>query len=111
MFQFSNESDHFWSRDSWFAAADGSGKNGTGFVVSGQDFRNASVADSELSRNVARTNPELCKFDDSDSDVIRQWSAVDENATQLKIVFSKPILLNILLYKIATVNRKILLIF
>jgi hypothetical protein len=89
LFQFSNESDHFWGRDSWFAAADGSGKNGSGFVVSGQDFRDASVADSKLSRNVARTNPELRKLDDSDSDVIRQRSAVDENATQLKSDFTK----------------------
>jgi hypothetical protein len=47
------------------------------------------VADSKLSRNVARTNPELRKLDDSDSDVIRQRSAVDENATQLKSDFTK----------------------
>ena len=42
------------------------------------------MADSKLSGNVARTNPELCQLDDSDSDVVRQRSAVDENAAQLK---------------------------
>jgi len=62
------------------------------------------VADSKLSRNVTRANPELCKLDDSDSDVIRQRSAVDENATQLKNDFSKPILLNVLLNEIASIN-------
>ena len=49
LLQVSDKPDDLRGRNSGLTAANGSGQNGPGFIVSGQNFRDASVADSELS--------------------------------------------------------------
>lgn len=43
---------YFGSGDSWFAAADGARKNGSGLVVSRQYLRDASMGHTQLTRYV-----------------------------------------------------------
>ena len=66
-----------------FRSADDSRPDASGFLVAVQDFRDAAVGDAQLSRNDAGTDAGRRKFHNFQSDVIRKWTAVDENSAQL----------------------------
>ena len=55
----------------------------SGFLVAVQDLGHASVRHPQLSRNDARTHSGGGQFDDFQTNVIGQRTAIDEHATQL----------------------------
>lgn len=75
--------DDFGCGDTGFAAADGSGQDGTGLVVAGQDLRDTAVRDAQLATDVTGSDSELGHFDDADTDVIWKRTTVDEDSSEL----------------------------
>lgn len=74
---------HRGSRDPGFAAADGSGQDGTGLVVAGQDLGHAAVGDPQLAADVAGPHPELGQFHDPEPHRVGQRPSVNEHPAEL----------------------------
>lgn len=66
-----------------FAAADGSGSDGTRLLVPAQDFGHAAVRDPQLSGDDARPDAVVGHLYDLVPDVVGQRSAIDENSSEL----------------------------
>ena len=60
-----------------------SGADAARLLVSVEDLWDAAVRHAQLARDDARTDASSRQFDDLQSDVVRQWSAVDEHTAQL----------------------------
>lgn len=75
--------DDFGGRDTGFAAADGSGEDGSGLVITGQDLGDTSVRHSQLAADVTGSDSQLSHFDDSDTDVVGKRPAVHEDSSEL----------------------------
>jgi len=75
--------------DVWLEAVLGSGTtnysgaDASSLLVAVEDLGHASVRDAQLPGNDARTDSGGRQFDDLQSDVVGQWTPVDEDSTQL----------------------------
>jgi hypothetical protein len=63
--------------------ANDSGPDASSLLVAIEDLGNASVGDTQLPGNDAGTDAGGRQFDNLQSDVVRQWTSVDEDSTQL----------------------------
>lgn len=71
--------DNFGSGYPGFAAPDSAGQYAARLVVTGQNLADTTMADSQLPRDVARPDPQLCKLHYSQPDRVRQGSAIHEH--------------------------------
>lgn len=75
--------DHGGGGDPGLAAADGSGEDGAGLVVAGQDLGHAAVGDPQLAADVAGPHTELRQLHDPQPHRVRQRSAANEHPAEL----------------------------
>jgi len=69
--------------DARLAAPDHPRPDRARLLVAVQDLGDAAVRDAQLARDDARTHASRRQLDDLESDVVGQWSSVDEHAAQL----------------------------
>lgn len=74
---------HGRSGDPRLAAADGSGQDGSGVVVAGQDLGHAAVGDSQLAADVTRPHPDLRHLHDAQPHRVGKRAAVHEHPAEL----------------------------
>lgn len=58
-------------------------KNGSSFMVTGEDFGDTSVRYPQLTTDVTGSDSDLSHFDDADTDVIGKRPAIDEDSAEL----------------------------
>ncbi len=74
---------HGGGGDPGFAAANGSGQDGAGLAVAGQDLGHAAVGDAQLAADVAGPHPELRQLHDPQPHRVGKRPPVNEHPAEL----------------------------
>ena len=82
-FVLSNALDNIGRGHAWLRAADGARLDRTCFVVARENLRHAAVGHLQAAADVARTHAVVSELDDARARAVRQWTAVDEQASEL----------------------------